>query len=92
MSMARPVIASNVPGSRGLVEEGRTGFLVEARNAIDLAGRVIDCIDMGNDGLRIMGKGAREKVLREFDARQASEAYLSVINETLKGETYARSG
>ena len=92
MSMARPVIASNVPGSRGLVEEGRTGFLVEARNPNDLAGRVIACIDMGKDGLRTMGKRAREKVLRQFDARQASEAYLSVMNETLKGKSYARSG
>jgi glycosyltransferase involved in cell wall biosynthesis len=91
MSMARPVIASNVPGSRGLVEEGRTGFLVEVRNATDLAGRVITCIDMGKDGLRTMGKRAREKALREFDAQKASETYTSIINEALKEKAYARA-
>ena len=53
---------------------------------------MLACIDMGKGGLRTMGKRAREKVLREFDARQASEAYLSVMNETLKGKSYARSG
>jgi glycosyltransferase involved in cell wall biosynthesis len=91
MSMARPVIAGNVPGSRGLVENGETGFLVEARNAVNLADRVIACLEMGKEGLRAMGEKAREKVLRDFDSRKASEAYVSIINETLKRKAHART-
>jgi len=90
MSMARPVIASDVPGCRDLVEEGRTGFLVPAQDAGTLADRMITCIGMGPGGRGKMGMKARERVLREFDARKAEGAYASLVNGALDRKTRAR--
>ncbi len=76
----RPLIATNVPGCRDVTIEGRTGILVEPRDAAGLATAMRALA--GNPGLRrALGNGARDLVRERF----ASEI---IIGQTL--ELYER--
>lgn len=44
LACGTPVVASRLPGVRTLVDEGRTGFLVEPGDALDLAAKLAECL------------------------------------------------
>jgi len=44
LACGTPVVASRLPGVRTLVDEGRTGFLVEPGDALDLAAKLGQCL------------------------------------------------
>lgn len=76
----RPVITTNVPGCRETVEDGKTGFLVTARNTQSLCDAVERFISLPYDQKVLMGKEARNKVEREFNRQIVVDAYLKEIN------------
>ena len=66
MASGLPVVASRISGIPELVEDGRTGLLVEPRDATTLAdalGRLMDDLHLRRE----MGQAGRRKVLEEFD-------------------------
>ena len=75
----RPVITTDVPGCRETVEDGKTGFLVEARNAGSLALAMEHFIQMPYEKKVEMGEAARKKVAREFDREIVVNAYINEI-------------
>jgi len=44
LACGTPVVASRLPGVRTLVDDGRTGFLVEPGDALDLADKLAQCL------------------------------------------------
>jgi glycosyltransferase involved in cell wall biosynthesis len=75
-----PIIATDAPGCRDVVEHGVTGLLVPCRDAVALA----DAIHfmLRNADLRSkMGAAGRDKVLREFDERIVLGKTLQVYRE-----------
>ncbi len=46
-AMAKPLIATDVPGCREVVDNGSTGLLCRVRDAEDLAQKMISMIDIG---------------------------------------------
>jgi glycosyltransferase involved in cell wall biosynthesis len=44
LACGTPVVASRLPGVRTLVDDGRTGFLVDPGDPIDLAARLTQCL------------------------------------------------
>jgi len=75
----RPVITTNVPGCRETVNDGKTGFLVEAKNAVALTQGVERFLALPYKHKVLMGQLAREKVEREFDRQIVVREYLSAI-------------
>lgn len=75
----RPVITTNVPGCRETVEDGKTGYLVDAKNSEALIKGVERFLDLPYKQKVAMGKMAREKVEREFDRNIVVKAYLNAI-------------
>lgn len=75
----RPVITTNVPGCRETVEDGKTGYLVDAKNSEALIKGVERFLDLPYKQKIAMGKMAREKVEREFDRNIVVKAYLNAI-------------
>lgn len=75
----RPVITTNVPGCRETVDDGKTGYIVEAKNAQTLIEGVERFLDLPYNQKIVMGKMAREKVEREFDRNIVVKAYLKAI-------------
>jgi glycosyltransferase involved in cell wall biosynthesis len=78
-AMARPLIATDVPGCRDIVEDGVTGLLCQVRSASSLAGAMARFAQMGVDQRQALGEAARRKVEAEFDERLVIEAYWEVL-------------
>ena len=81
-AMAKPVIATDVPGCRSVVDEGRTGLLCEPRSSLSLAKAMIAFLNMPPKDRLSMGIGAREKAEREFSEDHVVDAYLDALNVT----------
>lgn len=75
----RPVITTNVPGCKETVEDGLTGFLIEARSANSLIAAVEKFLALPYCQKVIMGENARKKVEKEFDRQVVVNAYLKEI-------------
>ncbi len=78
-AMARPVIATDVPGCRSVVENGSTGFLCEARNCLSLASCMEKFMKLLPEQMAKMGKAGRKKMEREYDEVIIVRAYRDAI-------------
>ena len=77
MSCGKPCVATNVPGSRDLVEDGISGRLVPPEDAATLA-RVLDDL-VAEPDLRIrLGAGARNRVLERYTIDHEVEAHQAL--------------
>lgn len=78
-SMARPLVTTDVPGCREVVEDGVNGLLCRARDAADLADKMERIGEMSAAERETMGRAGRAKVIREFDERIVLERYLEAV-------------
>ncbi len=80
-SMALPIITTDAPGCREIVENGKNGFLVPIGDAVALAEKIEYLLENPEICLRF-GTAGREKVCKEFDQeivfRQTWEVYCSL--------------
>jgi glycosyltransferase involved in cell wall biosynthesis len=78
-AMGKPVITTDMPGCRDVVDPGRTGYICEPRSAESLVCAMLQMVDLSPKERRAMGKRGREKAEREFDERLVIDAYLAEI-------------
>ena len=81
--MGKPIITTDAPGCRNVLEEGVTGFLVRLQDAVDLAEKMKKLLLLPPQQRRLMGEKGREKMIREFDERIVIEKYLEVIEDLI---------
>jgi glycosyltransferase involved in cell wall biosynthesis len=86
-AMGRPLIATDVPGCREVVEDGVNGVLCRVRDAADLAEKMLELVDLSPEARAAMGRAGRAKVERQFDERIVIDRYLEVIAEILAPAT-----
>lgn len=79
-AMARPLVATDVPGCREVVKHGVNGLLCQSRDAQDLARQMEVILQMPGEQLESMGKASRRWVEERFDERLVIDAYLHAIN------------
>lgn len=84
-AMARPVIATNVPGCRAVVEDGVTGFLCAARDSVSLEQACEKLAKLSNLERTEMGLAARKKMAYEYDEAIVVAAYRKVL-AAMRGE------
>ncbi len=72
-----PVIATNIPGTRELIEDGKTGFLVEPQNIDGLANKVIEVLE--NETLRIFISVNAFKEVQNYDMKEIGNKYLKLF-------------
>lgn len=65
MACGKPVVASNLPGVRTVVEDGKNGFLVNTRNPADIAAK-IDTILRSDEMAKAMGQTGRKKAVEKY--------------------------
>jgi glycosyltransferase involved in cell wall biosynthesis len=82
-AMAKPLIATDVPGCRHVVEEGRNGYLCAVRDAGALAEAMSRMIGLDPEARLAMGAAGRARVEAEFDERIMVDRYLEAIAEAL---------
>ncbi|MCD4961910.1 glycosyltransferase family 4 protein [Enterococcus casseliflavus] len=76
---ARPVIASNIPGCKEIVDHNKTGFLCEAKSAESLYEAVEKFIGLNLTEKICMGNKARKKVENNFNRQIIIDKYIERI-------------
>lgn len=72
----RPIITTNRPGCREVVDDGVNGFVVKQRDAEDLISKIENFLALPYAEKREMGLNGRRKVERKFDRQIIVERYL----------------
>ncbi|MEA1954188.1 MAG: glycosyltransferase family 4 protein [Campylobacterota bacterium] len=83
-SMAKPIITSNVPGCKEVVNDGVNGYLCEVKDADSLAEQMKKMIFLYDEERLEMGRKGREKVIREFDEKLVIGKYKEAIGVILE--------
>ncbi|HRX36019.1 MAG TPA: glycosyltransferase family 4 protein [Aestuariivirga sp.] len=84
-AMGKPLIATDVPGCRNVVDHGVNGYLCEVKDAEDLARAMTAMIELPAADRAAMGQASRHKIETEFDERLVVDCYLEVIRDALVG-------
>ncbi len=83
MSIGATVVASGTPPVREVMEDGRTGFLVDFLSPEDLAERVAEVL-AHKDNHAAIGRAARNHVVKTYDfASVCLPAFLAHLNGIL---------
>lgn len=82
-SMGKPIITTDVPGCRQVVDHQRTGFLVKVRDPDDLADKMERMIHLSKTERVEMGQRGRKKMIREFDERIVLDRYIRRVSELI---------
>ena len=84
-SMSKPIVTTNAPGCKEVVEDGVNGFLVPIKDYKSLAKKIEILID--NPKLREeFGRNSRIKAVNEFDIKAVVDKYLKVYEEVINEE------
>jgi glycosyltransferase involved in cell wall biosynthesis len=78
-SMARPVIATDVPGCRSVVAHGVTGLLCKPRDADSLASAMQQFLNLTHEARSAMGCAGRDRMERHFDEAHVVSSYREAI-------------
>lgn len=78
-AMARPVITTDVPGCREVVEDGRTGLLCNVGSAESLRDAMIRFIELPHGTRVAMGQAGRAMMERQFDEGSVIDAYRECL-------------
>jgi glycosyltransferase involved in cell wall biosynthesis len=78
-AMARPVIATDVPGCRDVVVNGETGYLCEARSADALAATMARFLNLAEEERKQMGMRGQQFVRERFDEALVQAQYNATL-------------
>jgi glycosyltransferase involved in cell wall biosynthesis len=80
-AMARPLIATDVPGCRSVIEKGRTGILCDVKSGESLARACEKLLSMPAGERAAMGRAGRRKMELEYDQAIVVAAYREAITD-----------
>ena len=69
-SMLRPIIASNIGGSKETIINDRTGILFEKGSSKDLSKKIIETLQLDETTLKSMGNEGRKNVIKKFNVEK----------------------
>ncbi len=69
-SMGKPILASNIGGSKETVINEKTGFLFESNDAKSLSKQILKVLNMDESSLKMMGIEARKNVTERFNVEK----------------------
>ena len=78
-AMGRVCIASDINGSKDVIDNNKTGYLFEVRKSDELANRIESILNKKYSEIIQMGLNARNKVEKEFNRSIIIENYLSEV-------------
>jgi glycosyltransferase involved in cell wall biosynthesis len=91
MARGLPVVATKVGGTPEVVEDGKNGLLVAARDPAALARGILHIAGNPQDGQR-MGLAARQRAEMHFDVRKMVAQYEALYDPTAAAAAPARKG
>ncbi len=85
-SMGKPIVTTDIPGCREIVEDGVNGFLVPPKNSkalVEAIGKLI----LDENLRKQMGEASRKKVLEEFSLNIVFEQTLNAYKKLFKNKS-----
>ena len=83
-SMGKPIIASNIGGSKETIINKKTGFLYKHDDPRELAKILNTVIQLSSDDLKFMGNEGRKNVTKKFDVETMCQSNLKEYKKLLK--------
>ena len=75
LAMGRPIITTDIPGCREMVETEKNGFLVPPKDSTVLAEAMKRFLELSEDQKRAMAQYSHKIALQRFDVRKVMEVY-----------------
>lgn len=82
-SMGRPIITTDMPGCREMVENGKSGFCIKPHDVRSLAEACLHFISLSEMEKREMSKASFEKCKSQFDVKSVINYYNQIIADLL---------
>ena len=82
--MSKPVIATNHGGSREIIENNVTGWLVEPRNSKVLADKIIEVFSLDPKRKELIVRNAQKKIREKFSLPNMLNQTLCIYEELIE--------
>ena len=79
-AMGKPLITTDVPGCRHVVEDGFNGFLCEPASGLSLANAIVKFLNLDDRQKLKMGENSRKAIEKKFDEKAVIESYNEIIS------------
>ena len=83
MFAGRPIVASDLPGLRGVIVDGESAFVVQPGSAEMLA-KALGAVLSSPESARALGRVARARAKEDFSIERAASSYLELYKEVLE--------
>ena len=83
-SMCKPIIASNIGGSKETVLNRKSGFLYKHDDPRELAKNLNTVIQLNQEELKLMGNEGRKNVTKKFDVEKMCQTTFNEYQKLLK--------
>ena len=83
-AMTKPIIASNIGGSRETVLNGKSGLLYKYNDQKELAKAMNKIMEMDKNSLRLMGELGRKNVEKKYNVDQMCQTTFTEYKKLLK--------
>ena len=83
-SMGKPIVASNIGGSKETIINKKTGFLYKHDDPRELAKILNTVIQLSPDELKIMGNEGRKNIAKKFDVETMCQSNLKEYKRLIK--------
>ena len=83
-SMGKPIIASNIGGSKETVLNKKSGYLYKYDDPRDLAKNLNTVIQLSQEELKLMGNEGRKNITKKFDVEVMCDSNLREYKKLLK--------
>ena len=83
-SMGKPIVASNIGGSKETIINKKTGFLYKHDDPRELAKILNTVIQLSPDELKFMGNEGRKNITKKFDVDTMCQSNLKEYNRLIK--------
>ena len=80
--MEKPVIATNIGGIPELIEDGKTGFLIETGNHEDLIKKINQVFDQPAVASNMGSKG-KEIIQKKFNWDNIAKKFVLILNQNI---------
>ena len=82
-SMEKPIITTNVPGCRDVVDDGVNGYLIKVKSSDSLVKACCKMVNLSENELENMGTAGRKKVLNYFSQEKIIKNYRDLIKSLI---------
>ena len=85
-SMTKPVIASNHGGSREIIENNFSGWLVNPGDPEALGEKILHVLNLEQEKKDLIGSNARKRIIQKFNLKQMLDKTINVYEELIEAK------